>query len=175
MTEKVIKNASQGNRYTYASLSDIANQGYEIPKMTVRKVEGDEYVFYWDEAYINDSLFNGWVQGAKVVVPSPILNKDGKPAMNEAQLYGSALTYARRYTTLLALGLACEDDKQLESEPPKASEKQVNYIMKLYDAENVAKIKDYYGVDELADLNVIQAKEAIEKALKRNEEHNKSK
>lgn len=165
MTEKIVKNASQGNRYTYASLSDIAKQGYEIPKMTVHKVEGDEYVFYADA--------EEWVQGARVVVPSPVLNKDGKPAMNEAQLYGSALTYARRYTVLLALGLACEDDKQLESEPPKASDKQVAYITKLYDAENVAKICSYYGVDELADLNVIQAKEAIEKALKRNEERNK--
>lgn len=168
----IIKNASQGNRYTYASLSDIANQGYEIPKMTVRKVDGDEYVFYWDEAYINDSMYNGWVQGAKVVVPSPILNRDGKPAMNEAQLYGSALTYARRYTTLLALGLACEDDKQLESEPPKATDKQIEYVKKLYSSEEQARICEHYKVDDIADLDQSIISQYIASAKARNEKHN---
>lgn len=159
---KIVLNASQGNKYTYASLSDIAKQGYAIPQMAVKKVDGDEYVFYADGDI--------WVQGARVVIPSAILNSAGKPTMNEAQLYGSALTYARRYTVLLALGLACDDDKQLESEPPKASKKQVNYLQKLYSAESVVKICEYYGVDDLSDLNVAQAKEAIDNAIKRNNE-----
>lgn len=170
MTNVVI-NQSEGNKYNYASLSDIAKQGYKIPKMTVRKIDGDEYVCYWDELLVDGETSTGWIQGARVVVPSPILNKDGKPAMNEAQLYGSALTYARRYTVLLALGLACEDDKNLESEP-MATDKQVAYITKLYDGENIAKIKDYYRVEQLSDLSLNQAKEVIERAKKRNEKHN---
>ena len=35
--------------------------------------------------------------------------------MNEAQAYGSALTYARRYTVLTLLGIATDDDKKLET------------------------------------------------------------
>lgn len=34
--------------------------------------------------------------------------------MNAAQAMGSALTYARRYTAQMALGLACDDDAKLE-------------------------------------------------------------
>lgn len=58
---------------------------------------------------------------------------------------------------------------------PIASEKQINYIMKLYDEENRAKIKDYYKVDDLSALNVKQATEVIERAKKRNEQRTEGK
>lgn len=158
MTEKkTVKNQSEGNRYNYASLADIANQGYEIPKMKTERVEGREYVFYYDETTTE------WLQGAMVVVPSPILNKEGRSTMNEAQLYGSALTYARRYTTLMALQLACEDDKALESAPIKASDKQVLYIEKLYKKEEIGPLCAEYKVEALVDLTATQASEIIKK------------
>lgn len=178
----IVKNNSTGYGYSYASLSDIAKQGYEIPKMCVRKDEsGEEYVWYWDETIIEDPTAEtvdkhhrvGWVQGAKVVIPE-------NERMNKAQLYGAALTYARRYTALLALQLACEDDKTIEDIDengerktyPKCSKKQAEYLEKLYDAENIAKMLAFYKVEQLSDLNTNQANEAISKALKRNEKHN---
>ena len=149
--ENIVTNDTKGYGYNYASLSDIAKQGFDIPKM---KTETDpnslkEYVYYFDKD------INGWIRGAQVVVPENIVNKDGKNKMNSAQLYGSALTYARRYTTLMALSLVCDEDKELENSEPvveKATDKQINYLKKLYNADETAKMLSYYQVDTLHDL-----------------------
>lgn len=134
--EKIIKANSEGFNYNYASLSDIAKQGYEIPKMTTRLIEGNEYVFYLD---------NGeWQQGARVVIPQ-------QRGMNEAQQYGSALTYARRYTTLMALQLVSDDDKELEDS--KATEKQIEYFKKLYKPDEIELILKHYGVNDVSELS----------------------
>lgn len=100
----IIKNTSQAYGYKYSSLADIAKAGVEIPKMRVKPTENGEYVEYLDD--------NGeWQIGAKVVIPEM---KGG----NAAQAYGSALTYARRYTVQLAKSLACDDDSKIEKQPP---------------------------------------------------------
>ena len=91
---KVIKNQSKGYGYTYNNLADLARAGVEIPPMKTAIVEGREYVF----AKIGDE----WIQGAQVI------DIDMK-GMNAAQAYGSALTYARRYTVQLVMGIACDD------------------------------------------------------------------
>ncbi len=111
---KVVANTSKAYGYNYASLGDIANQGFEIPKMKTGTEGEREYVYYYDKD------LNEWIRGAEVVVPDNIISKNGKEAMNKAQLYGSALTYARRYTTLMALSLCCDDDKNLEAKEPKS-------------------------------------------------------
>lgn len=153
MKENIVINDSEGYGYNYASLSDIAKQGFEIPKMKTEVDEhsNKEYVCYYDKE------MNMWVRGAQVVVP------DNK-GMNAAQCYGSALTYARRYTTLMALGLACEDDKQLETnEEPKASPKQITLIENLYDKDNLMKILEYYQISMLNELTKSQASEVIQR------------
>lgn len=166
--KNIVINKSTGFNYSYASLSDIAEQGIEIPKMKTVTEEGHDYIAYWD-ADLSD-----WVRGAMVVIPEA-------KGMNEAQRYASAVTYARRVTVQLAKGLACRDDDAIEDTDengdrktyPKASQKQVEYLTKLYDAENRAKICEYYKVEQLSDLRTNEANEAISKALKRNEERNK--
>lgn len=102
--ENVVLNTSQGYGYSYASLGDIAKQGFTIPKMKTGTDGNNEYIYYYDKE------LKEWIRGAEIVVP------DSK-GMNKAQLYGSALTYARRYTALLSLQLACDDDKNLETKP----------------------------------------------------------
>lgn len=155
----IVKAESKASKYNYASLSDIAKQGFQIPLMKTGTEGGKEYVYY---AY-SDSM--EWIRGAEIVVPSPILNRDGKPAMNEAQLYGSALTYARRYTTMMALCLACDDDKNLEdNEPVYATEKQIAYIKKLHHPSKYEQICKHYGVDCLEHLTIEMAKTIISKA-----------
>lgn len=148
--ENIVTNESKGYGYNYASLGDIAKQGFEIPKM---KTEIDpttlqEYVYYYDKE-IKD-----WIKGAKVVVPENIITKDGKNKMNAAQLYGSALTYARRYTTLMALQLVCDDDVALENTTEeKPSDKQISYLKKLYSEEEQAKMIAYYKVSSIEELS----------------------
>lgn len=106
----IVKNASQAYGYNYASLADIAKAGIEIPKMRVKPTEFGDYIEYLDE--------NGeWQLGAKIVIPE-------MKGSNAAQVYGSALTYARRYTVQLAKGIACDDDKKLERQPPHTDDRQ---------------------------------------------------
>lgn len=103
--KKVVANTSKAYGYNYASLGDIANQGFEIPRMKTGTEEGKEYVFCYDK----DT--KEWIRGAEIVIPQ-------MKSMNLAQMYGSALTYARRYSVLMYLGLVCDDDKKLEAQAP---------------------------------------------------------
>ena len=54
--------------------------------------------------YIDGKWEDEWLQGSRVVQATLINNS------NPAQEQGSALTYARRYSLLMAYGLATEDD-----------------------------------------------------------------
>lgn len=102
---KVVKTTTRAYGYNYASLADMAKDGVEIPKMRIKPVVGQDYIEYFDGTE--------WQLGAKIVVPAS--NK----GMNEAQAYGAALTYARRYTVQMAMSLVCDDDSKLEAQPPK--------------------------------------------------------
>lgn len=101
----IITNDSKAYGYNYASLGDIANQGIMIPRMKTGTEEGKEYVFCYD------ADTKEWIRGAEIVIPNT-------KSMNEAQRYGSALTYARRYSVLMYHGLVCDDDKKIETQEP---------------------------------------------------------
>lgn len=106
MSEKnVVANRSKAYGYNYASLGDIAKQGFNIPKMKTGSENGKEYVYCYDPE------LKEWIRGAEIVIPN-------MKNMNEAQRYGSALTYARRYSVLMQLGLVCDEDKRLEADTP---------------------------------------------------------
>ena len=49
MAEQIVKNNSKAYGYNYASLADIVKQGFKIPKMTTRMIEGQIFVFWYDE------------------------------------------------------------------------------------------------------------------------------
>ena len=111
--DKIIKTASQGYNYNYASLADIAKAGHTIPKMRIKPTPDGDYIEYLDS---NDE----WQIGAKIVIPE--MSKS-----NEAQKYGAAVTYARRVTAQLALQLVCSDDDKVEThtkEDADANEKR---------------------------------------------------
>lgn len=112
MVEKqIVKSASKAFNYNYASLADIVNQGFTLPKMETRNIDGETFMGWLDDQ-------NNWHQGAPLVVPE-------MKGMNAAQAMGSAITYARRYTAQMALGLACDDDAKLEKtkDAPEATGK----------------------------------------------------
>ena len=110
---QIIKAASKGYNYNYASLADIAKAGKTIPKMRVKPTENGDYIEYLDDN-------NEWQIGAKIVIPEMAKS-------NEAQKYGAAVTYARRVTAQLALSLVCQDDDKVEThskEDAKANEER---------------------------------------------------
>ena len=141
----IVANKSKAYGYNYASLGDIAQQGFQIPKMKTGTEDGREYVFYYD------AELKEWIRGAEVVVPE-------MKGMNTAQQYGSALTYARRYTTLMALSLACDDDKKLEATAPKGQN--------LWDGLEDKGLKDL--ADEFRQLYDKEEQERILKGLNLN-------
>lgn len=156
----VVKNESKGYNYSYASLGDIANQGFAIPKMKTGTENSKEYVYYFDDE------IKEWIRGAEIIVP------DGK-GMNKAQLYGSALTYARRYTVLMADKLATDDDVRLEKtegvfdEPtPVDIEKLAKEFNELIPKQSQAQILNYFNVQKPQDLEVGVLQGYVDKAMK---------
>lgn len=103
---KIIKASSKAGKtggygFSYASLSDIVKEGHALPKMRLTVIDDKQFIEYES---------NGeWLLGAEVITDFK------SPGMNACQAYGSALTYARRYTAQLALGLAVDDDKNVET------------------------------------------------------------
>lgn len=134
-TPKIIGNKSQGYNYKYTSLGDLVLAGVVLPPMRVAVlVNGEQEPILANGQpieYIEAFVGNEWIRGARIVVPSG--NK-----MNEAQAYGSALTYARRYTALTVLGLACDDDNKIEVHSKEEAEAQ--------QIENITKeLKELYA------------------------------
>lgn len=101
---KIVTNKSDGYNYKYSNLADLHRAGVNIPKMRVRPTEYGDYIEYLDDK-------GEWQTGAKVV---PFDSK----GMNASQVYGAALTYARRYTVQMAEAVACDDDDEVERAKP---------------------------------------------------------
>ena len=133
--KQIVKSESKAYGYNYASLADIVNQGFKLPTMETRNIDGETFMGWLDEK-------NEWHQGAPLVVPE-------MKGMNAAQAMGSALTYARRYTAQMALGLACDDDAKLEKTKgaPEATGKV--YGNKINFKEIREKLTEIDSVDEL--------------------------
>lgn len=155
MTEKnVVANKSKAYGYNYASLGDIALQGFQIPKMKTGTEEGKEYVYCYDPE------LKEWIRGAEIIIPQ-------MKSMNEAQRYGSGLTYARRYSVLMFLGLVCDEDKKLETQTPPESAKRwegleedlnikdlADEFRKLYPKEDQERILKGLGYSRAEDIGI---------------------
>ena len=133
---KIIKANSKGYNYNYASLSDIAKAGFEIPKMRIKPTETGEFIEYLDDK-------GEWQTGSKVVVPA--MSKS-----NEAQMYGAAITYARRVTAQLALGLVCDEDKNVETATKADADQNEKYNSGRMSFDDIrAKLKELNTIAEI--------------------------
>ena len=97
-------------------------------------------------------------------------NEDSVHSNNPIQNRGGSITYWRRFMKSLAVDLVENDQidslDQAKLEDKKASAKQIEMIRSLYDAENIQKMIDYYGVKTLEELSLKQASEAIKRKKK---------
>lgn len=160
--KQIVKNASQGYGYSYSNLADLAKAGVEIPVMKTQRVDGDEYVF---------ALIDGeWIQGAKVIEME-------MKGMNAAQAYGSALTYARRYTVQLVKGIACDDDDKVEADGAakrvdnKNSKLDFDKIREQLDMlDDIESVKAYY--EELKKIHQSPAQEKYINGMFNKKKHN---
>lgn len=134
--QNVVKTASKAGSgsygFSYASLSDLAKQGVKIPKMRVAVIDGQQFVEYFDG--------EDWQIGAQVITDFE------SRGMNKAQAYGSALTYARRYTVQLAECVAVDDDKNVENaQPEKPSAKPIASNTKTASEKQIELLKQLLG------------------------------
>lgn len=91
--------------YQYVDIAQIHEYLENINSKYIQKVqriENDDYIM--TKRCFDDKWEDEWLQGCKVVDATLYGNE------NPAQKQGSAITYARRYSLLMAYGLATEDD-----------------------------------------------------------------
>lgn len=116
--------------FSYASLSDLAKQGVKIPKMRTAVIDGQQFIEYFDG--------KEWQLGAQIITDFE------SKGMNKAQAYGSALTYARRYTVQLAERVAVDDDKNIETAGVKSRQSEA-YVSRQATDKQTAMLKDLLG------------------------------
>ena len=160
-TAKVETKSGKRYSYRYVDIAQIHDYLESINAkyiQEIKRIDGDDYIMTkrcfdnkWDEE---------WLQGSKVV-DATLFGTD-----NPAQKQGSALTYARRYSLLMAFGLATEDDDAQsltqKKEPKKvilATPEQLKLIKNL-DIDLVAML-DYYKIQKLEELSLEQANQII--------------
>ena len=105
ITKTTVGKNKEGYGYKYTDLAQIHDYLESINAryiQTIQRIDSSDYI-------MTKRCFNGvweeeWLQGCKVV--DAVLNGIKNPAQEQ----GSALTYARRYSLLMAFGLATDDD-----------------------------------------------------------------
>ena len=124
-----IRKNSQGYGYKYTDLAEIHRHMEEVGLRYYQEIEtidGNDYIV----THILDDTDKEIrkCRGCQVV---KILGK------NPAQEYGSALTYARRYSLLLAFGLATTDDdgESLNPRPEKKVKPDKPYKVREFDRQ----------------------------------------
>ena len=110
-----------GNSYSYqyVDIAQIHEYLESINSKYIQKIEridGDDYIM--TKRCFDNKWEEEWLQGSRVV-DATLFGND-----NPAQKQGSALTYARRYSLLMAYGLATEDDDANSLNSPKELTKE---------------------------------------------------
>lgn len=94
------------------------------------------------------------------------------PNQNGIFNLGSKHTYCKRYLYMNLLELTEPDaaemnhtneDNNVSLEERKATKKQIEMIKQLYDAENIAKMLDYYNITTLEEMPIKTASDVIER------------
>lgn len=107
--ETTLNKNKEGYGYQYTDLAEIhryLEQNNLRYYQYIERIDGDDYIMTVPQAIQEDGELVDWParRGCRVV------NATLSGKSNLAQEHGSALTYARRYSLLMAFGLATEDD-----------------------------------------------------------------
>lgn len=162
------KTAKIGEKYSYKYV-DIAQIHEYLDSIGMHyyqfidRIDGDDYIM----TVKVDKDGNEWLplRGCRVVDATLV------GVSNPAQEQGSALTYARRYSLLMAFGLATEDDDARSMSKPKeerkVTERQLDILRRYYTGENLVKLLESNGVEKLEDLPMSKASDLIGKIMNR--------
>lgn len=107
MSKSTIAKKTEGFGYKYTELADINKYCEEngilyYQDVDTCEINGKDYII----TYIYDNESKTWLPHRGCQIVEAVL----QGIKNPVQEYGSSLTYCRRYSLLMALGLATEDD-----------------------------------------------------------------
>jgi hypothetical protein len=165
--ETTLNKNKDGYGYKYTDIAEIHRYLEENNMKYYQEIEtaenGEDYILTY--RYIDGKWEEKPKRGCRVV------NATLQGIKNPAQEQGSALTYARRYSLLMAFGLATEDDDaQSLSKPkeePKATQKQIDILLENYEDENLEKLLKVNNLEKIEDISMKKASELISKLYKR--------
>lgn len=92
---------------------------------------------------------------------------------------GKAMTYADKYALMKAYKLSTGDDPDKDASPekgytkkeePKATPKQIEWLLKIYKDDNLAKLLQVNNIEKIEDITMKKASELISKNIKKKEE-----
>lgn len=160
--ETTVQKNKQGYGYKYSDLAQI-HEYLETNGMRyyqfIKRIDTEDYVF--TRRYIDNKWEDEAIQGCRVV------NATLSGKSNPAQEQGSALTYARRYSLLMAFGLATEDD-DAESLTRKTIDGTKETVLRTIISNNsipneaVIKILAKYGYTRLNEIELGSFKKIYE-------------
>lgn len=171
--QKAEVKTKSGGKYSYqyvdiAQIHDYLENNNMKYYQYIDRIDGDDYIM---TVKIIDGKEQAPLRGSRVV-DATLFGTD-----NPAQKQGSALTYARRYSLLMAFGLATEDDDAQSLSKPKtntkvplATDKQKEMIKSLYDMEEIKLQLITLKKSKLSDLTIKEASDLISK--KKQEQEN---
>lgn len=171
---KRIKKKKDGYGYKYTELSQInefceQNNIDYYQEIETCDINGEDYMVTYISEDGGEYIKH---KGCKIV--DAVLSG----IKNPIQEYGSSLTYCRRYSLLMALGLATEDDdgKSLNgsTKDEKASKAQIEVLEKIYKEHEDKKkeLLDKYKWSSFADMPKKIASDLIKKHTAKKETTN---
>ena len=164
-----LKKNREGYGYRYTELAEIHNYLESRGIYYRQYIEPIGDVDYIVTVPIVDGQEGAPIRGCRVVEAK----LSGK--VNPAQEYGAALTFCRRYSLLMAFGLATTDDdancltvdpmaeEQEELSLKKISQTHIKALNAMIDElhRDRDKMLEYYGVESIADLSEAQYGDAM--------------
>lgn len=153
MAETTLRKNANGYNYKYTDLAEIhsylESKGWAY-RQSIEVIDGNDYIV---TTPIKDGKECEPIRGCRVVQATL------KGTNNPAQEQGSALTYARRYSVLMAFGLCTTDDDASMLSTPKEAKLSKSELMDkveaLADAKSVPmeEIFDMAHINDLTELN----------------------
>ena len=154
-----------GSKYSYqyvdiAQIHEYLEENNMSYYQYIDRIDNDDYIM---TVKIIDGKESQPLRGSRVV-DATLFGND-----NPAQKQGSALTYARRYSLLMAFGLATEDDDAVSLSEPKeekkATPKQIEMLEGYCTDEEIEMIYEKYNIESLEDLSIELASKLISRKV----------